>query len=131
MAKTLTKPTINNSGTKAAVTNKIKTNNDSSTKPSSAVKENKPKTNSKPKTDDPAKNEKAMSYTKKNGVTYGPKGKKIGRPKKKKKEKKVQLSFNVSTELKDELNACANEKGMPLSMLVSLAAQEYLNNNKK
>ena len=74
------------------------------------------------------KTEKKMQYSKdENGNTVGVNGNKIGRPKVTKK--KVQLSFSVTEDLRDQLTAYCNENNMPLSLAMSFAAKEYLENH--
>ena len=71
------------------------------------------------------KSEKKMVYSKdENGNTVGANGNKIGRPKVKKK--KVQLSFSVTEDLRDQLTAYCNDNNIPLSLAMSFAAKEYL-----
>ena len=68
---------------------------------------------------------KKMVYSKdENGNTVGANGNKIGRPKVKKK--KVQLSFSVTEDLRDQLTAYCNDNNIPLSLAMSFAAKEYL-----
>ncbi len=75
-------------------------------------------------TSDRAKKSKTVYSKDEHGNTVGANGKKIGRPKV--ANKKVQLSFNVTQTLKDELTEFCQENGMPLSLAMSYAAKEYL-----
>ena len=71
------------------------------------------------------RSKKKMVYSKdENGNTVGANGNKIGRPKVKKK--KVQLSFSVTEDLRDQLTAYCNNNNIPLSLAMSFAAKEYL-----
>ena len=69
-----------------------------------------------------------MEYSKdENGNTVGPNGKKIGRPKS--ADKKVQLSFSVTQGLKDDLLSYCRNIDTPLSLVMSYAAKEYMENH--
>ena len=75
--------------------------------------------------------EKKMTYTKdKNGVTVGPKGNKIGR--KPKADKKEQLSFSISKDMKDKLVAyCESHGDIAISAGCAMAVQEFIENHSK
>ena len=70
-----------------------------------------------------------MEYSKdENGVTVGPKGNKIGRPKK--KETKEQISFSISKDTKDKLmEYIAENDERSVSSVCATAIKEYLKNH--
>lgn len=77
----------------------------------------------------PLKLEKKMAYGKdKSGNTVGPKGNKIGRPKK--KEIKEQISFSISKETKDRLMEYLSKNDeLSISSVCAMAIKEFLKNH--
>lgn len=70
-----------------------------------------------------------MEYSKdKDGNTVGPKGNKIGRPKK--KVPKEQISFSISKDTKDKLmEYIADNDELSVSSVCATAIKEYLKNH--